>query len=70
MKGPMLICFFFENVKNEENPFLFVTTTATNIPRKLPVYLAMFMMSRKDLKHVNRQSLAVKRVSVLKYVAR
>ena len=38
MKGPMLICFFFERMNTEENAFLFVTTPATNIPWLLPVY--------------------------------
>ena len=42
MKGPMLICFFFfERINTEENPFLFVTTQATNIPRILPVYFGV-----------------------------
>ena len=30
--------FFFERVNTEENPFLFVTTPAINIPWLLPVY--------------------------------
>ena len=38
MKGPILIVFFFERINTEENPFLFVTKPATNIPLILPVY--------------------------------
>ena len=70
MKGLMLICFFFEKVNTEEIPFLFLSLHPRTSHEICLSILAMFTMSSKDLKHVNRLSLAVLRLSVLKYVAR
>ena len=47
MKGPMLICFFFERITTEENPFLFQPRTSGEYHLCI---LAMFTMSRKDVK--------------------
>ena len=47
-----------------------VTTPATNIAWLLPVYLAMFTMSRRDLKRVNRPSVAMLTLSAKKCEAR
>ena len=58
MKGSMLI-FFFERINTEENPFLL----SLHQPRASHEYhlsiLAMFTMSRKDVKHVNWLRLGV-----------
>ena len=50
MKGPMLICFFFERVNTDD--YLCI--------------LAMFTMSRKDVKHVNWPGLEVLSLLVCK----
>ena len=44
--------FFFGRVNTKGNPFLFVFTSATNIPWLLRIF-AMFTIPRKDLEHVN-----------------
>ena len=47
MKGPMLICFFFERINTEENPFLFVSTPALLLFRTCVVsYLRCFVLSQ------------------------
>ena len=65
MKGPMLI-FFFETINTEEIPsFLFLHQPRTSHEYYLCI-LAMFTMSRKDVKHVNLPSLGVFTLRVCK----
>ena len=70
MKSPMLIFFSLKKSTMRKIPSFLSPQQPQTFRENCLCILAMFMMSRKDLKHVNRQSLAVKRVSVLKYVAR
>ena len=63
MKGLMLICFFFERINTEENPFLFLITPAHEDNLCI---VAMFTMSCKDVKHVNWTNLGVLNLHVLK----
>ena len=68
MKLPMFN-FYFERVNTDENPF-FLSLHQPRTPHEYYLcILAMFTMSRKDLKHVNRPSLAVLFLPVLKHVA-
>ena len=60
IKGPMLIClFFFEKVNTEENPFILSLYQPRTSREYCLCILAMFTMSSKDLKHVNRPILGM-----------
>ena len=65
MKGPMLICIFFERINTEENPSFFLHQPRTSYEYCLCI-LAMFTMSRKDVKYVNWPSLEVLSLRVCK----
>ena len=67
MKGPMLICFFYlKGSTLRKIPFFLSPQQPRTSHEYYLCILAMFMMSRKDVKHVNWPSLEVLTVRVWK----
>ena len=65
MKGPMII-MFFERINTEENCFFLSLHQPPTSREYCLCILAMFTTSNKDLKRVNRPSLAVWRLCICK----